>query len=488
MPDASDIELLRDYDRQGSEAAFAELVRRHINLVYSVALRHVGIAAHAEEITQAVFVILARKAAGLHPGIILEGWLHETTRLTALSFLRGERRRHFREQEAYMQSTLQEYADASVWNHLAPLLDEAMSRLGKKDRDAVILRFFKEKNVREVAATLQVNEAAAQRRILRALDKLRKFFTKRGVSSTTAIIAGAISANSVQAAPVALAKSVTAVAIVKGSIATASTLTLVKGTIKIMTCAKLKLALGIGMAALLAGSAVTIALSDVGNKTATLPDNRSNSPQTMLAIASECVEVPDNLLENLGINWQPTDSGGATAMLTKSQHTNILGTLKHTRDVALPSQSSIAFPPSPGMPRQGTVAMVKPVKISGTNAETGTILNVVATLSSDSKSVNLDLDAEWLGLADASPLHDGSQNTIRTTKATAVATLTLNPVQTILIRQPIDGKQPALGGTAEGSKSVLVFVTPQLSRFTQRLQRIIKIKPPQSTGAGAIVH
>ncbi len=86
MPDVSDMELLRDYDRQGLEEAFAELVRRHINLVYSVALRHVRVAAHAEEITQAVFVILARKAAGLRPDTILEGWLHETTRLTALRY------------------------------------------------------------------------------------------------------------------------------------------------------------------------------------------------------------------------------------------------------------------------------------------------------------------------------------------------------------------------------------------------------------------
>ena len=105
MPDANDMELLRDYDRHASEAAFAELVQRHIGLVYSAALRHVGIAAQAEEITQAVFIILARKASGLRPDTILEGWLYETTRLTSLSFLRGERRRQFREQEAYMQST-----------------------------------------------------------------------------------------------------------------------------------------------------------------------------------------------------------------------------------------------------------------------------------------------------------------------------------------------------------------------------------------------
>ena len=240
MSNASDIELLQNYDRQGSEEAFAELVERHVSLVYSVAFRRVGIAAQAEEITQAVIIILARKAAHLRPDTVLEGWLYETARLTSLSFMRSERRRQFREQEAYMQSTLQESTDASIWNQLAPLLDEGMAHLGKKDCDAVILRFFKEKSAREVAATMQVNEGAAQRRILRALEKLRIFFTKRGVSSTAAIIAGAISANSVQAAPVALAKSVTTVAIVKGAAASGSTLTLIKGALKIMAWEKMK--------------------------------------------------------------------------------------------------------------------------------------------------------------------------------------------------------------------------------------------------------
>src|SRR5579859_6656520 len=135
MAEASDMDLLRDYVRRGSESAFAELVQRHLNLVYSAALRHVGIAAQAEEIAQAVFIILARKAASLREGIVLEAWLYETTRLTALAFLRGERRRQFREQEAYMQSTLTDPADNSVWGQLAPLLDEAMSRLARDDRE-----------------------------------------------------------------------------------------------------------------------------------------------------------------------------------------------------------------------------------------------------------------------------------------------------------------------------------------------------------------
>ena len=173
MSDVSDMELLRKYDQQGSEEAFAELVRRHLNLVYSAALRHVGIAALAEEISQAVFVILARKAGRLHRNTILEGWLYETTRLTALTFMRGERRRQRREQEAFMQSRLQGPDEVSTWNQLAPLLDKSMSRLGKKDRDAVILRFFKDKNLAEVATALHVSDSAAQRRVHRALEKLR---------------------------------------------------------------------------------------------------------------------------------------------------------------------------------------------------------------------------------------------------------------------------------------------------------------------------
>ena len=263
MHDVPDMELVWNYHQQGSEEAFAELVRRHISLVYSAALRPVGIAAQAEEITQAVFIILARKAASLRPDTVLEGWLYETTRLTSLSFLRRERRRQLHEQEAYMQSTLQEPGEASAWQQLAPLLDEAMSRLGKKDRDAVILRFFKEKNLGEVAAALKVTEPAAQRRVLRALEKLRKFFTKHGVVSTTAIIAGELSANSIHAAPVALAKSVTAVAVTKGAAVSSSTLALIKGALRLLAWTKAQTAIVAGVGLLLAAGTTAITVKAI---------------------------------------------------------------------------------------------------------------------------------------------------------------------------------------------------------------------------------
>jgi RNA polymerase sigma factor (sigma-70 family) len=258
MQDATDMELLRDYLRQGSEEAFARVVRRHVGLVYAAALRRVGNAGQSEEITQAVFIILARKAAGLRADTVLEGWLYETTRLTACSFLRQERRRQAREQEAFlMQNTSHEANNPQVWNQLAPLLEDAMASLGKKDRDAVVLRFFKEKNLREVAAALQTSEAAAQSRVHRAVEKLRKFFTKRGVILSAGVLTAAISANAAPAAPTALAEAVTAAALAKGTAAGGSTLTLIKGTLKLMAWTKVKMAVVVGVGVLLAAGTTT---------------------------------------------------------------------------------------------------------------------------------------------------------------------------------------------------------------------------------------
>jgi RNA polymerase sigma factor (sigma-70 family) len=250
MAESNDIALLVEYARLGSEEAFASLVTRHLNLVYSVALRHVQIPAHAEEITQAVFVILARKAGSLGHLQVLEGWLHETTRLTALRFLRGERRRQFREQEAYMESSLQNQPDTDAWKSFAPLLDEGMAQLNSKDRDAVILRFFKDRTVREVAEAMGLKENAAQQRILRAVEKLRLFFSRRGIVLPAATVTAAITAHSVQAAPGTLALSVTAFAAAKGTAASASTLTLIKGALKTMAWTKSQSTIAAGVIAL----------------------------------------------------------------------------------------------------------------------------------------------------------------------------------------------------------------------------------------------
>jgi uncharacterized protein (TIGR03435 family) len=258
MPEIEDIELLAQYARENSEAAFTALVERHVNLVYSVALRSTGDAHAAQEIAQAVFIILTRKAKTLGAKTILSGWLYQTTRLTAANYLRGEIRRQKREQEAFMQSTLNE-PDLATWRQIAPILDDAIAKLGAKDRDAIVLRFFENKNLGEVGAALGASEDAAKMRVNRALEKLRKIFAKRGVTFSAAIIAGTVSANSVQAAPAGLVKIISAVAFTKGAAAGASTLALVKGALKIMAWTKAKVAIITAVVILAAGTtAVTI--------------------------------------------------------------------------------------------------------------------------------------------------------------------------------------------------------------------------------------
>jgi len=251
-----DIALLKQFAETDSEPAFAEIVSRHLNLVYSTALRSVGNAHAAQEISQAVFIILARKAKSLGAKIILSGWLYQTTRLTAANYLRGEIRRQQREQEAYMQSTLNE-SESEAWQQIAPILDDALSKLGASDRDAIVLRFFENKNLSEVGAAIGASEDAAKMRVNRALEKLRTFFTKRGVALSATIIAGAVSANSVHAAPIGLAATISATA-VKSSAVAASTLTLVKGALKIMAWTKIKTAAVVGVGAILFVGAPTV--------------------------------------------------------------------------------------------------------------------------------------------------------------------------------------------------------------------------------------
>ena len=293
MPDVSDHDLLQNYSRRASEEAFAELVRRHVNLVYSAAFRHVGIAAQAEEITQAVFVILAQKGAGLHRNIVLEAWLYQTTRLTSLSFLRAERRRQIREQEAYMQSKLQETTDTQSWNQLAPLLDEAMGRLDEKDREAVVLRFFKEKSLGEVAAALRITEAAAQSRVHRAVEKLHESFLGRGINSTTEAITEAISAHSVQMAPLALAKSATAIALSKGVTVSTSSSSLANGTLKLMAWTKIRMAPMAAAVVVTAGAVTTMVIAEMptsagstSRQSAEVTADRTTPRGTLLVMAN----------------------------------------------------------------------------------------------------------------------------------------------------------------------------------------------------------
>jgi len=277
-----DMRSLREFARHGSEEAFASVVSRHINLVYSVALRQVRDRHLAEEIAQTVFLILAKKARGLDPDTILSGWLCRTTRNASSNALTVQRRRRDREQK-FMESQLNE-TEPDPWTQIQPLLEDAMGKLARKDHDALVLRFFEGRNFKELSATLGTSEAAAKMRVNRALEKLRKLFLKQGVKLSVTAIAGAVSSQSLQAAPIGLGAAVAATA-VKGSQLSVSTLTLLKTTFKIMAWTKFRSAVLCGAALLLAGGA-TLVIHGVESSTNTNKVTTANGTFTFAGYAN----------------------------------------------------------------------------------------------------------------------------------------------------------------------------------------------------------
>src|SRR5437016_2263709 len=220
MQTKTDAQLLREYANNGSETAFGELVSRHADLVYSAALRQVIEPDLARDVAQSVFADLARKAKSLSGNIVLAGWLYRSTRFAALTFLRNERRRQNRERQA-MHLLDPPVESSPDWDRIRPVLDEAMANLGDADRDALVLRFFKNEDLRTVGVALGTNEDAAQKRVTRALEKLRAFLIRHGVTLSAAALATALTGNAVQAAPTALAGAIST-AVVVGAAAAAA--------------------------------------------------------------------------------------------------------------------------------------------------------------------------------------------------------------------------------------------------------------------------
>ena len=244
MNDTPDHELLRRYAEQGADAAFTELVRRHCDLVWAAARRVSGDADLARDVAQTVFTDLARKAGKLPPGTVLAGWLYRAACHAAAKHIRGEARRAQRERQAMQQNELRSGdAEARAAAELQPVLDAALADLTEADRDAVVLRFLAGRSLAEVGATLGTNEDAAQKRVSRALEKLRDAFRKRGVTVSGGIVAAALGVAGTQAAPAGLA-GVIATASLAGAGATAW------GIFSMVTLMKSKLALGIVGAAI----------------------------------------------------------------------------------------------------------------------------------------------------------------------------------------------------------------------------------------------
>jgi len=212
---STDAEMLQRYVRARDERAFAELVQRHLGMVYGTALRRTGGRDHlAQEIAQKVFTDLARKAAGLSHHPALTGWLHRSTRYAAIDAIRAEQRgQKLTRTLATMSDDTPAAEERIEWAQLGPVLDEALDELKEGDREAMLLRFFEGLSFAEVGARLRLSENAARMRTERAMEKLRVVLGRRGVTSTSAALGLLLANQAFASAPAGLAASVTAASV-----------------------------------------------------------------------------------------------------------------------------------------------------------------------------------------------------------------------------------------------------------------------------------
>src|SRR5688572_29351884 len=244
---------LAEYAQTGSEAAFREVVERYVNLVYSAAIRLVNGDTHlAEDVTQKVFADLAGMARKISRDVKLGGWLHRHTCFVANNTMRGERRRQLRERSAVEMNSMEDHSEENL-ALIAPVLDEAINELGAEDRDAIMLRFFEQKDFRTVGEALGSNEDAARKRVDRALDKLHGLLTRRGVVLSATALTSTLASQAVTAAPAGLALSISTAAVAS---ATAGGGTAALTLIELMAKAKIGIA-----AAVVVAVAIPVAMS-----------------------------------------------------------------------------------------------------------------------------------------------------------------------------------------------------------------------------------
>ena len=209
-----DRELLSQFEADGSQEAFEEIVRRHLDLVYSVAMRQVaGDAFLAKDVCQEVFASLARKAASLKERQVVSGWLYRAAKFEACRAVRNEALRRTREREAGMEHDLDEPEEQIDWEQARPLLDEAIAALSESERDAICLRFYESRRFKEIGESLDVSENTARMRVNRSLDKLRDLLRGKGIKSSAATLAAALGGQATIAAPMGLAQTISAGAV-----------------------------------------------------------------------------------------------------------------------------------------------------------------------------------------------------------------------------------------------------------------------------------
>ena len=312
-------QLLRQYVDTRSDEAFGRLVDRYVNIVYAAARRQVRDGDLARDVTQAVFLVLAEKAAELDPARPISGWLLQVTRYAAANAVRARARRAHHEQRAAEMLTKTSNHDSrdddADWRHLSPLLDEGMGRLRSKDRDVLLLRFFEQKTAREVAEAMGISEDAAEKRISRAVGKLRDFFQRRGVAVSLVALAATLAANSAEAAPVGLTATIAATSNGAAAAATLSASSLAKGTVITMGSAKAKTLLVASLGLLLVGGGAVAVTKMVASPsprrivaTSTVSPAATVAPTTAAVPGATLQFSQGSTVELIGISDAPTDN------------------------------------------------------------------------------------------------------------------------------------------------------------------------------------
>jgi RNA polymerase sigma factor (sigma-70 family) len=297
-------QLLRQYADDGSEPAFRELVTRYVNLVYSTARRLTGGDSHlAEDVTQIVFTDLARKARSLSTEVMLGGWLHQRTFHVATTLIRADRRRQDRERRAVEMNLLQD-PSGNPLAQITPVLDEAIIELSAEDRQAILLRFFEQREFRLVGEAMGVNEDAARMRVNRAVEKLHSLLQRRGVTLSAAALGSVLAADAVTAAPAALALTISNTALAAAG--TGTTLTL----LKLFTMTKLQTAV-VG-AVVLAGVATPLAVQYQAN--ARLRE-REEALHQQTDRAAQLESENQRLSNQIAVVTTPTDPSGEVLRL-----------------------------------------------------------------------------------------------------------------------------------------------------------------------------
>lgn len=505
MQSKSDLDLLQDYAANHSEAAFGEVVRRYADFAYSAALRQLGSPEAAHDVAQAVFTDLARKAGGLPPRTVLIGWLCRAVRLASLHQLRIERRRTQRERHA-MEWHQSEPANPDAWVEIRPLLDEAIANLRDEDREAVLVRFFKNESLASVGAVLGISEDAAQKRISRALEKLHQFLSRHGITTTAAALSATLSAHAVEAAPSNLVSSVTLTVLANAAMSPAKTLvsTITMTSIKAAILAILFTG-GIGTMAyrhtltqreLNRARALTQTQADEIDKLRTINDQLASQINEMAQLrrdsgdllrlraevarlrqervalqplnttpteqetnAPTLPEGPDMLItahffsvptENLSsLSWanvKPGESG----LMTEIEVTNALTDLN-----ALPGMEFIAFP------RIQTKNGVEGTLFTG-DADAGVSLSVNPHYSTNSPTIALDVHTEVSQIPPGQSAPDLQSFASRTTAITNSVTLTEG--QSVLLRQDVEPEQrlAVFPNKYVGHNTLLVLLTPRI--------------------------